>query len=197
MDVQPIGVAILVGGQSSRMGRPKHDVPCGDLTMGESAVRLGRRISPLIVIAGPAGTMPPHDHIADTPEHAGRGPLAGIEAVLRSGLAHRWLILPCDMPALRVEDLQRLVSSPEPVCVFVDPLSADGVGLLHLPVAVDGSMADTISAALDAHCHSVGRWLSSVQAEAVASPPLESIHNVNSPTDLPGELDDDRGSPDR
>ena len=93
--------AVLAGGSARRMGSPKqhHQLP-GDTPMGERMLTLAHATAEHVVVAGPADCMSGSVCIPDNDEFNGDGPLAGIEAVLASDLAERWLVLPCDMPFL-------------------------------------------------------------------------------------------------
>jgi len=101
MATSPFAAAILAGGAARRMGAPKqhHQLPDGTL-MGERMLNLAHAVTGHVVIAGPIDCMPDCVCIPDNDEFKGDGPLAGIEAVLASNLAERWLVLPCDMPFL-------------------------------------------------------------------------------------------------
>lgn len=101
MATSSFAVAILAGGAARRMGAPKqhHQLPDGT-PMGERMLAVARAVADLMVVAGPIDCMPGCVCIPDSDEFKGDGPLAGIEAVLASNIAQRWLVLPCDMPFL-------------------------------------------------------------------------------------------------
>ena len=83
MNSWPHTVAILLGGQSTRMGEPKHlaKLPKGN-TMLSIMAAFAKQISPQVVIVG--GEVQGFNSIQDLRLNA--GPVAGIEALLHSNL---------------------------------------------------------------------------------------------------------------
>ncbi|NIA21818.1 MAG: NTP transferase domain-containing protein, partial [Anaerolineaceae bacterium] len=58
LDVPPVFGAVLIGGRSTRMGRPKHLIRCDGTTWLERTVRLLEQVTAQVVILG-AGQVPP------------------------------------------------------------------------------------------------------------------------------------------
>ena len=107
----PLIGAILLGGQSSRMGRPKEGVLLPDgRTMLEAVIERVTRICPVKVLSGESVNLPNVLNVQDTTP--GLGPMAGLEAILASGVAERYLIAACDQPLLGEAVLERLVGEP-------------------------------------------------------------------------------------
>ena len=112
----PVWACVLIGGKSSRMGRPKH-LLAGSRggTWLEDTVGLLRPLVERVVLSG-QGTVPPSlqdlARIADVPGVV--GPLAGILAAMRWQPEVSWLLVACDMPCLRSEALQWLLASRRP-----------------------------------------------------------------------------------
>lgn len=111
----PIAGAVLSGGRSSRMGRPKDllELPSG-LTMLEHVVKTVGELFDSVVIAGPErrlgkGLAKQIHFVPD--EHPGCGPLSGIEAILESGVADAYIIVACDQPYVTGDLLNRLIPS--------------------------------------------------------------------------------------
>ncbi|MBM9520151.1 molybdenum cofactor guanylyltransferase [Desulforhopalus vacuolatus] len=100
--------AILIGGRSRRMGRPKHLLGVDEYTLRatwlERTVKLVQPFVAETVLLG-QGEVPPSCanlcRIADVEGIS--GPLAGILAVMRSEPKTDWLVLACDMPAVSAE----------------------------------------------------------------------------------------------
>lgn len=92
----PMIGAVLAGGSSTRMGRPKASLRIGGETLLARAVGvLASRIDEVIVCGGPEaprGTV----LVPDVVESA--GPLAGIEAALAYGDGRDILVLAVDLP---------------------------------------------------------------------------------------------------
>ena len=112
--------AILAGGKSSRMGEPKPGVLLWDQRpMLAHVIESLQPVCSDMIIVGNGGniTLPPH--VRYLPDHRpGLGPLAGLEALLASGLDDRYLVVGCDQPLLEPILLKRFADNT--------PLSALG-----------------------------------------------------------------------
>lgn len=102
---RPVWACILMGGKSSRMGRPKHLLVDGSgKTWLEGTVHTVRSQVAGVVLSGqgdiPAGldSLP---RLADIPNVG--GPLAGILSAMRWQPDVSWLFLACDMPEVTKE----------------------------------------------------------------------------------------------
>jgi molybdopterin-guanine dinucleotide biosynthesis protein A len=112
----PVWACVLIGGRSSRMGRPKH------LITDDSGVTWLQRIMGLlqfqvhgIVLSG-KGEVPeglePTIRLPDIPGLA--GPLAGILSAMRWNPTASWLVVACDMPDIMEEALTWLLARRRP-----------------------------------------------------------------------------------
>src|SRR5437667_79566 len=114
--------AILAGGKSSRMGQGKGGVVLADgQPMLEHVAAPLREVTPQLVILGDgAGYIGPllNDAAIIPDRFPGEGPLAGLHALLSSGLAENYLVVSCDQALLTPELLRRLTAQPaeRPVC---------------------------------------------------------------------------------
>ncbi len=119
----PITGAVLIGGQSSRMGRPKHLIEADDghSWLERSIATLNPFVSEL-VISG-KGEIPDSlqglSRVADLPDL--QGPLAGIGALFQHHPFTSWLILACDMPYITQSSVQWLLDQRKPGFVAVIP----------------------------------------------------------------------------
>jgi molybdopterin-guanine dinucleotide biosynthesis protein A len=119
----PVAGAILIGGRSSRMGRPKHLIENGT---GTSWVEVAvNALSPFVtdlVISG-QGRLPERlkklRRIDDLPDI--EGPLAGVGALFRSRPFSSWLVAACDMPHLGEAAIDWLLAQRRPGCFGVTP----------------------------------------------------------------------------
>ena len=123
----PLYAGILVGGESRRMGQPKHLLPLPDgRTWLEGIVTNIPPSVKQIVLLG--GKMPWQDvpgsraalpesmaHLPLLPDITDKqGPLAGMLAAMRWQPAVSWLFLSCDMPLLTTTALQWVVDQRAP-----------------------------------------------------------------------------------
>lgn len=129
----PVWACVLIGGRSSRMGRPKHliekEQSSTATTWLEHTVGL---LQPLIgdhIALSGAGRTPESlahlPRLPDIPE--ARGPLTGILAAMRWQPAVSWLLIACDMPDISAEALTWLLGRRRPGCWGTVPcLQEDG-----------------------------------------------------------------------
>ena len=114
----PVWACILIGGKSSRMGRPKHLIE--DEQQTTWLERTTALLSPLVdglVVAG-AGMLPKTlantVRLADIPGVV--GPLAGLLAAFRWQPTVAWLLVACDMPCITPAALQWLLAERRAGC---------------------------------------------------------------------------------
>ncbi len=110
---RPVWACILIGGKSSRMGRPKHLIEgAGGKTWLEQSIETLRPLVDGLVLSG-GGTVPKTladvQRLPDIPGVA--GPLTGILAAMRWQPGVSWLLLACDMPLLNREAVEWLLQS--------------------------------------------------------------------------------------
>ena len=100
--------AVLAGGRSRRMGTDKASLVVDGVPLGRRAVDalLGNGLEPVVVVGGPSGFGV--DLVGDL--HPGSGPLGGVVTAL-DHLRSDVIVLPCDLPAVRVDDVRRLLES--------------------------------------------------------------------------------------
>ncbi|MCF6235114.1 MAG: molybdopterin-guanine dinucleotide biosynthesis protein B [Gammaproteobacteria bacterium] len=111
----PVYGCVLIGGQSSRMGRPKHLIESDGKNWLTHSVNTLSEHTEQVIIAG-AGEMPKelkkHHQLPDAPNIV--GPLAGILSAMRWAPHASWLISACDMPCTTRAALRWLLSSRAP-----------------------------------------------------------------------------------
>ncbi|MBB5347643.1 molybdenum cofactor guanylyltransferase [Desulfoprunum benzoelyticum] len=132
----PVWACVLIGGRSSRMGRPKHLLEkAGGRTWLEDTVDVLRPHVERVVLAG-RGEIPSSlqdlTRIADAPGLV--GPLSGILAAMRWQPDVTWLLVACDMPSLTSSALHWLLEERRPgrwaviprrkADIYVEPLFA-------------------------------------------------------------------------
>jgi len=114
----PVWGCVLIGGKSSRMGRPKHLIEdTKHTTWLERTTDILRPMVDGMVVSG-AGILP--DRLAgmvrlpDIPGVA--GPLTGVLAATRWQPTVSWLLLACDMPFISPEAIRWLLSGRRAGC---------------------------------------------------------------------------------
>ena len=171
--------AVLTGGAARRMGRSKHDLRLDDgRTMLEVLVDACRPVADRVVVCGPPDLLPDLPHIED--RMPGQGPMGALDALLASGLADRYLVVPCDMPALEPQDLHRLATADADIAIF----DHEGDGPLRsLPMLITASRADVVADRLASTDRSLHGMLEAEPVVRIEPPPTERLLNVNGPDD--------------
>jgi molybdopterin-guanine dinucleotide biosynthesis protein A len=122
-----LGVIILTGGASSRMGADKALLDWNGRRAVDRLADLAAEVGATVVITSGAQPCGLPFAVEDPP---GGGPVAGIAAAaaMLRGTCARALVLAVDAPTLRPADLADLLESPAPGASFED---------LHLPLVID------------------------------------------------------------
>jgi molybdopterin-guanine dinucleotide biosynthesis protein A len=173
----PHTVAILIGGQSKRMGSPKHLVRLhSGQTMLETMLQFASNLSRQVVILG--GEVQGQHCIPDLRHE--QGPVSGIEALLRSELDTKYLIVGCDMPSLTIESITPLVQCTN------SALFSNNNRLLGLPLYVYGNVSAACSKYLDEGGRSIGGFVSQIENTVIPLHEKEAktFLSINSPEDL-------------
>jgi molybdopterin-guanine dinucleotide biosynthesis protein A len=108
----PVWGCVLIGGKSSRMGRPKHLIEDKNkITWLERTTKILRPLVDGLVVSG-TGLLPENlndiSRLADIPGVA--GPLTGILAASRWQPMVTWVLVACDMPHITPEAIHWLLS---------------------------------------------------------------------------------------
>jgi molybdopterin-guanine dinucleotide biosynthesis protein A len=114
----PVWGCVLIGGKSSRMGRPKHLIQDDrGRTWLENTIGLLQPVVDGLVVSG-GGELP--EPVADTVRLADIpgvvGPLTGIVAACRWQPRVSWLVVACDMPHISAEAIKWLLSERRAGC---------------------------------------------------------------------------------
>ncbi len=189
----PVWACVLIGGSSSRMGRPKHlierEETIGATWLEHTVGLLQPLIGDRIALSG-GGQVPASlsflPRLPDIPEV--RGPLTGILAAMRWQPTVSWLLLACDMPDISGEALTWLLAQRRPGCWgtvprlhedgYVEPLLAHydfRCGPLFERLLASGSLKMSLVARQG-------------KVETPLIPPLlrPSWRNINTPEELAG-----------
>lgn len=107
----PVYGGILIGGESSRMGKPKHLIRKGNRTWLESTIVKVRPFVKDVVILG-KGLVP--DKLRECrvlPDVEGRrGPVAGMLSAMRWNPLASWIFVACDLPMINGHAVRWLMS---------------------------------------------------------------------------------------
>ena len=174
--------AILAGGKSSRIGSPKHalKLPNG-LTMMETVATAMRQVCQRIVVVSNFPALDDVKHIADLRDE--QGPLAGIEALLASGMDMHYLVCPCDLPFVNGELLRALTKQTSSTATVLAVEGAEATAPLPARISVDA--LEKVRELLDADSRAVYRLMNVIDIEEVAGPKEWSklLFNVNTQED--------------
>jgi len=188
----PVWACILIGGRSSRMGRPKHliekqNAPEKNTWLEHTVGLLQPLIGENIALSG-GGLVPASlkhlPRLPDIPE--ARGPLTGILAAMRWQPCVSWLLIACDMPDISTEAVSWLLSHRRPGCWGTVPrLHEDGHVeplLAHYDYRC-GILFERLLASGSLRIGQVARH-GKIESPLIPLPLRPSWHNINTPEEL-------------
>ncbi len=181
--LQHVTGAVLAGGLSKRMGKPKHELILPDgTTMLEKALSMTRLVCQEVVVVAPEVVTDQAPHVHDS--QAGRGPLAGIIELLASGLNDHYLVIPCDMPCLTPELLTQLCDPP-PTHARVFQLEY-AMHAAPLPLAISSQLLSSLEGAQQQGILSLHGALAQTQLEVcnLSKRYQGNLMNINEPQDV-------------
>lgn len=176
----PVLGCVLIGGKSSRMGRPKHLLRKEGQTWLQRTSSLLAAVSAQVVVAG--GGELGDCSLPRLPDVWGcQGPLAGILAVMRWQPWATVLVAACDLPELTAEALSWLLRQRRPGAWAVLPK----LGEYHQPLLAlyDFRMRSALEDMARAGIYRLSRLLERPGVRVVSPPPelRGAWRNVNSP----------------
>jgi molybdopterin-guanine dinucleotide biosynthesis protein A len=169
------------------MGTPKESIEIWNgRSMIEHVSTALAAVCQCVVIVGECRgfPIPSASEIGHLPDlHPGAGPLAGIEALLSSGLDSGYLVVACDQPLLTPSLLRRLVSGdPAQPCFF----RSEHGGLDPFPGYYPAAWLPRVEEAIQCGRLSVRRLIRESQGTWVPITPAEQVclKSVNTPAEL-------------
>lgn len=185
--VFPVWGCVLIGGKSSRMGRPKHLLRREEQTWIERTVGLLRLRTEQVVIAG-SGSLPPTlaEALCVDDDPGLEGPLAGILSAFRRYPDVSWLMAACDLPDLEEGALQWLLGNRASGVLAVLPDLA-GDGRVEPLLAYYDRQCRPLLEAMAATGQRRMQWLRQAAGVITPRPPAAlrpSWRNVNTPQEL-------------
>ena len=176
----PHTVAILVGGQSARMGAPKHEVvlPSGQ-TMMDTMLAFAHLVSKKIILVGAdiKGQRCLEDHRPKL------GPVAGLESLLTSNVDERYLVVGCDMVLLKPETVRPLFLRSDAI-VFSGKNGGNEPS--PLPLVISSVYCTACSAYLDSGRRSLRGFLREINCTVIPRPIgiEDQLSSINTPDQL-------------
>ncbi|MCX6601532.1 MAG: molybdenum cofactor guanylyltransferase [bacterium] len=180
--------AILAGGQSARMGKPKAAVRLWDgRTMIEHLLDTLLTVCPRVVVVGADSSLSLQAgaRVVRIPDRkGGLGPLSGIEALLASGLDNRYIVAACDQPLLSVMLLRRLVEGDAQRPHFFRAARISSV--LPLPAHLPASLLEDVQRILASPDRSLRALMAAVSPQwiEIAVEEEKLLTSVNTPSEL-------------
>lgn len=182
-----VGAIILAGGQNSRMGgEDKAFLTVGGQSVFERTLELLQRCFPqVVVVSNHPEKYRDFAVEVTTDEIRGFGPLGGIHAGLGHVRHPYAFVVACDMPFLRVEPIDFLLSRLHGQDVLI-PRWEDDIEPLHALYATH--LRDRIARAIERGARAIREFLPEVSVEYVPEEEMrrvpgaeESFRNVNTP----------------
>jgi len=183
--------AILAGGQSRRMGRPKEGVILWDgRPMIEHVIESLAALCRRVVIVGACHGLrvaPGLDISRLADRNPGQGPLAGIETLLASGLDTGYLVVACDQPLLTPHRLRPLLRDGDPAVPRFFR-AQDGAELDPFPGYLPAAWLPMVRDALARDRRSVRALVRRTRVTWVSIPDVlrADLRSVDTPADLAG-----------
>ena len=112
--------AVFVGGQSTRMGKPKFSLTYDGISGTEKAVKLLSKFCNKVFLSSRAdldmsslSTIKNVERIND--EHINMGPVGGLATLMGQFPNKAWMITACDMPFLKEDDFETIFQERDPL----------------------------------------------------------------------------------
>jgi molybdopterin-guanine dinucleotide biosynthesis protein A len=187
--------AVLAGGRGERLGgRSKALLPLGpggSPAIVRTIAVLEPLTDPILVSARDPEAFAFLGRRVVTDTHFGKGPLAGLEAVLDASPHDLCLVVACDMPFLSRPLLERLIGLSLENAGVAAVVPRTSLGLHPLAAVYRRSLLPEVRARLARGSLALHELVASANALEVAEdelrrydPSLRSLENVNTPEDL-------------
>ena len=108
-----IGIIILAGGKSSRMGEDKGLMLLHEKPMIKHVIEVAKQITANITIITSNNSYNQFGYPISSDKHTNKGPLAGIYSGLINSLNDYNLILSCDIPYIKKDLLEHIIDQSE------------------------------------------------------------------------------------
>lgn len=187
MDKSEITAIVLAGGAGKRFGlRNKGLIPLeGKALIAHVLARVQPQVDHVLIVANAdmASYKALGEDVIEDTAFCGQGPLAGILAGARHAKTPWLLVVPCDMPLLPTDLVNRLKPHLSDHAVAI---AHDGERPQFLVALMRTDAALTLQDYLDSSRRSVHGWLATQGFATVDySDQANSFRNINTPQDLP------------
>jgi molybdopterin-guanine dinucleotide biosynthesis protein A len=187
----PVWGCVLIGGRSSRMGRPKHLLEDqSGVTWLERTVRLLRPFVADVVLSGKGEVPKSLNGLIRLPDIQGvAGPLSGILAAMRWRPAVSWLLVACDMPDISEDAVRWLLARRRPGVLGTVPRLREGGPVEPLLAHYDCRCLPLLEGLVRTGCLRIGMVAANANVETPVVPEhiRMSWRNVNTIEDLRAE----------
>lgn len=189
METKPEAVTglILAGGESRRFGADKARHPVGGRPMIEHVYAAVAAVAGEVLVSVRApGAEPSVPARVVYDALPGAGPLAGLQAGLMVCRTPWLLVVACDLPFVTPEALARLLGARGPGVAAV--VARDGAGRRQpLCACYHASVRPLVDARLAAGRYRMLALFDDLAGLREVALPDAALHNVNRPSDLPGD----------
>ena len=112
--------AVFVGGQSTRMGKPKFSLTYDGISGTEKAVKLLSKFCNKVFLSSRAdldmGSLTKINNVERiNDEHINMGPVGGLATLMGQFPNKAWMITACDMPFLKEDDFETIFQERDPL----------------------------------------------------------------------------------
>lgn len=191
-----VTLAVLAGGEGSRMGRPKGLLEVRGRPILEHLLDALQWTGPTVLVTAPGREHPPGWRRFDrelVDRVAGQGPLRGVLTALEGLSTPLLVVATVDMPGIGREQLQWIAQAldgrPDVPGCLLRRREADEIQIEPFPSAFRASAADVIRRRLESNRRSVRLLLEDGGFVALDAPPdwpKQVWLNLNRPEDLRG-----------
>lgn len=178
----PVYAGILIGGSSTRMGRPKHLIEEKGISWIQKTVTALQGCADKILILGNGERPEPLRSLPVLPDvDDARGPLRGMRAALRWAPRAGWLLLACDQPYISTDAIHWVLAQRQPGVRAIMPVVTEASPPEPLFAYYDFRMASAMEQVLQPRDLAT---VTGVRTPLVPTGFTRAWRNMNTPDDL-------------
>jgi molybdopterin-guanine dinucleotide biosynthesis protein A len=186
--LEKVTLALLAGGEGSRMGTPKALLRVGDKPVLRFLLERLNWPGPTLLVSSPQLQHPPGAEAFDretSDEVAGEGPLRGLAAALRYSKTDMLVVIAVDMVLVERNDLEWFVGQLDALPAALGLMSAHDGKVEPLPLAIRKTAIDVVNEHLKSGRRSLHGLTDDARIETTdgSSLPPRVWFNVNTPGD--------------